>query len=167
MNTAKVKKSILQKLKEPERLPKDYLAILKLALGQASSTDREALVNQLDVAIKSYYENKKKNNPLTRKPTKSQTKSKQKNVKSTKDRKALKAIHNPLAAPGSDASPRERLRDLRIGVRIGLGLQSKVTLPKIRREDVSIDKQTRNKNQFDKHILYAAGWSLSDEDSSE
>ncbi|OED82626.1 hypothetical protein [Vibrio breoganii] len=44
--------------------------------------------------------------------------------------------------------------------RIGLGLESQVVIPKVRAEDVVIDKHTNAEMVQDKHILYAAGWSL-------
>lgn len=43
---------------------------------------------------------------------------------------------------------------------IGMGLESVISLPKIKSEDVVIDVHTQRKNAEDKHILYAAGWSL-------
>ncbi|TCV59525.1 hypothetical protein EDB74_111150 [Vibrio crassostreae] len=43
---------------------------------------------------------------------------------------------------------------------IGLGLESSVVIPKINSKDVVIDKHTDSNKIVDKHILYAAGWSL-------
>ncbi|EGQ8127139.1 hypothetical protein P3553_23090 [Vibrio parahaemolyticus] len=43
---------------------------------------------------------------------------------------------------------------------IGMGLDSVISLPKIKSEDVVIDAHTQRKSVEDKHILYAAGWSL-------
>ncbi|MGF1689612.1 hypothetical protein L4C35_00015 [Photobacterium kagoshimensis] len=51
--------------------------------------------------------------------------------------------------------------------RIGLGLESVITLPKVKSEDVVIDLHTEQKNTKDKHILYVAGWSLSQPEDEE
>lgn len=44
--------------------------------------------------------------------------------------------------------------------RIGLGLESQVVIPRVNAQDVVIDKHTNAELVKDKHILYAAGWSL-------
>ncbi|MGF1694772.1 hypothetical protein L4C54_03740 [Vibrio lamellibrachiae] len=44
--------------------------------------------------------------------------------------------------------------------RIGLGLEPQVVIPKVRAKDVVVDKHTNAEMAKDKHILYAAGWSL-------
>ena len=47
-------------------------------------------------------------------------------------------------------------------VQIGLGIETKVRIPRVKASDVVIDEHTTVSNKQDKHILYAAGWTLSD-----
>ncbi|RPF57295.1 hypothetical protein [Vibrio crassostreae] len=44
--------------------------------------------------------------------------------------------------------------------RIGLGLESQLNIPKVNAKDVVVDQHTHSEKIKDKHILYAAGWSL-------
>jgi hypothetical protein len=48
-----------------------------------------------------------------------------------------------------------------LGPKIGLGLESKIKISRIRSSDVVIDKNTNQEKVTDKSILYVAGWSLS------
>ena len=43
---------------------------------------------------------------------------------------------------------------------IGLGVETEIKIPRIRREDVKIDVNTEKKKKVEKAILYAAGWTL-------
>ena len=51
-------------------------------------------------------------------------------------------------------------------VQIGFGLESKVKIPRVRTSDVVKDAHTTATKEQDKHILYAAGWSLSEADKT-
>jgi hypothetical protein len=51
-------------------------------------------------------------------------------------------------------------------VQIGFGLESKVKIPRVRSSDVVKDPHTTAAKEQDKHILYAAGWSLSEADKT-
>lgn len=47
-------------------------------------------------------------------------------------------------------------------VQIGLGVETKVKIPRVKASDVVKDEHTTVSKKQDKHILYAAGWILSD-----
>lgn len=43
---------------------------------------------------------------------------------------------------------------------IGLGLESKQEIPRVKSDEVVIDRNTKRENQYDNHIIYVAGFSL-------
>ncbi|WP_419571267.1 hypothetical protein [Rheinheimera sp.] len=45
---------------------------------------------------------------------------------------------------------------------IGFGIESRVKLPRVKAVDVVKDEHTTAKGKVEKHILYAAGWTLTD-----
>jgi len=54
----------------------------------------------------------------------------------------------------------DKLQNRHDSIKIGFGLESEVKIERVRAADVVIDKNTKNTSSHDKHILYAAGWSL-------
>jgi hypothetical protein len=61
-----------------------------------------------------------------------------------------------------ELSVQDKINQLKATVQIGFGLDSKITIKKIRRCDVLLDDNTKQSAPRSKNILYAAGWSLKD-----
>jgi hypothetical protein len=64
-------------------------------------------------------------------------------------------------------SVQEKIKELKAIETIGLGVKSVIKIPKVKSIDVVIDKNTEQEKIVDKSILYAAGWSLSNENYSD
>ncbi|WP_261883835.1 hypothetical protein [Vibrio pelagius] len=50
---------------------------------------------------------------------------------------------------------------------IGLGLEPVTVIPKVKSEEVVVDSHTTQTDLHEKHILYAAGWSMKETESDE
>jgi hypothetical protein len=78
-----------------------------------------------------------------------------------KSKKVYKAPNRPKI------SAQDKINQLKGLSKLGLGIETQIKIPKIRATDVVIDKNTKQNKVTDKSILYAAGWSLSNEGDSD
>lgn len=68
-----------------------------------------------------------------------------------------------LASAANEATRYKKLAKSNKTGRIGLGLESTFKPKRIKRSEVVLDEQTSTTEGKDKSIIYAAGWSLSEQ----
>lgn len=84
-----------------------------------------------------------------------------KNRKSGQKKYNSRSSKRPLRVGRLSAA--EKAEALRAATKIGLGIESCLKLPRVRRDAVIIDIHTSSERRYDKSILYAAGHSLKSE----
>lgn len=77
-----------------------------------------------------------------------------------KKKKRAKPLKSKRPSIGVKVTTQDIINSRKGRPQIGLGLESQVVIPKVKARDVVIDKHTNSEMIKDKHILYAAGWSL-------
>ena len=92
-------------------------------------------------------------------------KERKKNLSKSNNSRKSKKIYKPPNRPKVTAQ--DKITQLRATPKLGLGIETQIKIPKVRATDVVIDKNTKQDKATDKSILYAAGWSLANENDSD